>query len=161
MKKHPLKMIGTIFLIIAAAELLICLILTLTPITGNSLALGISSGVLGIQALIFGAIGGSFCLYVRRKEQKRDRLVSGGYYEMATVVDLDRSYAVRINGRNPWYVICRIERDGALHEYRSDMLLSRPALESGDTVRVYLDRRDDRLYYVDVEGSSPPIIRHG
>lgn len=161
MKKHPLKMIGTIFLIIAAVELLICLVLILIPAANNPLVLSISSGVLGIQALIFGAIGGSFCLYVHRKEQKRDRLISEGYYETATVVDLERSYAVRINSRNPWYVVCRIERDGTLHEYRSDMLMSRPALEPGDTVRVYLDRRDDRRYYVDVEGSSPGIILHG
>lgn len=161
MKKNLLKTIGIVFLAIALSELILFLIFSFTPLKNDPIALSVSIGVLVGQALIFGSIGAGFYLYVRRQEQKRDRLMAEGYYETATVVDLERSHAVRVNGRSPWHVICRIERGGTLHEYRSSMLPSKPALQIGAPVRVYLDRRDDNVFYVDVESASPSVIRHG
>ena len=43
---------------------------------------------------------------------------------------------------------------------RSDLLRNNPALPSGSRVPVYLDRYDEKRYYVDVESVMPTIVRH-
>lgn len=160
MKRHPLKIMGIVFAAIALAEIVAALLIHLFGSADSASKFTLVTLFAG-QAVIFGGLGICFLLWVRRREQRRERLMAAGYFEMATVVDLERSYAVRINSRHPWYVICRIERNGVLHEYRSDMLLCRPDVQTGDQVRVYLDRQNDNVYYVDVESTSPDIIRHG
>ena len=98
---------------------------------------------------------------MRKKERLREELLSNGFCETAVVTETERVYSVRINSHHPYRVACRVERDGVLHEYRSDMLMHDPGLLPGDPVRLYLDRRDDNRYYVDVESAAPTIIRHG
>ena len=159
MKKHPLKLIGTIFAVIACAELAVLLIFLFA--LRDRTALMIVCGILGFQSIVFGGIGFGFLYHVRKREQRREELIAGGYYEMASVMDTERVMTVRINGRNPFRVICRIERDGVLHEYRSEMCLENPGLLPGDPIPVYLDRQNDNRFYVDVESAIPPVIRHG
>lgn len=158
MKKHPFKIIGIVFAAIACFELAVLVVLLFT--LRDRMALSISAGVLGLQSLIFGGVGFGFLAHVRKREQRRERLIANGYYEMASVVDTERVTTVRINGRSPYRVICRIERDGVLHEYRSDMYRDDPGLLPGDPIPVYMDRREENLYYVDVESASPVVIRH-
>jgi len=156
MKRHPLKLMGIIFAGIAAVEALLCL----PFLFDYREAAFIFPCVLGIQSLIFGGIGAGFLLHVRRRERLREALIANGSFQTATVVETERVYSVRINSRHPYRVVCRVERGGVLHEYRSDMLMHDPGLLPGDPVRLYLDRRDDNRYYVDVESAAPTIIRH-
>lgn len=161
MKKHPMKIIGVIFSSIAAVELVVLLVLLAIPaIRQADEALIVLPSVLGIQSLVFGGIGIGFLTYVRKKEKLREELKAGGYTKTASVVETERVYSVRINGRYPYRVICRIEEGGVLHEYRSDMLRDDPGLLPGDAVTVYLDWQDDSRYYVDVESAAPTIVRH-
>ena len=161
MKKHPLKILGTVFASIAAVELAALIILLAIPAVRHSdEALIVLPSVLGIQTLVFGGIGAGFLTHVRKKEKLREELKAGGYTKTAAVVEVERVYSVHINGRCPYRVVCRIEEGSVLHEYRSDMLRSDPGLLPGDPVTIYLDWRDDSRYYVDVESASPTIIRH-
>ena len=147
---------GVIFASIGAAELLVALGLLLA---GNEVTM-LMAFIFGLQGIIFGSVGAGFLFSNRRKQLRRDGLISNGYYEIATVVSVERNPMLRINGRQPYIVVCRIERDGVLHEYRSDSLFSHPGLNDGDLIPVYLDPQDEKRYYVDVESASPTIIQH-
>lgn len=161
-RKNPLKLLGTIFACIAVAEALVLLVLLCIPaIRAQSEALIVLPSVLGLQSLIFGGIGAGFLLHVSRQEKLRQDLLSNGLYETAIVVAIEQDWRVRVNGRSPYRVICRLEREGALHEYRSHLIYDLPALQTGDPIKVYLDWQDDKCFYVDVESASPAVIRHG
>lgn len=159
MKKHPMKLLGVIFTCIAAAELAALLVMLVT-LPKEPKALLIGGGVLGIQSLVFGSIGLCFWGHARKKERMREELLASGYPQLAEVTEVERVLNVRINSRHPYRVICRIRREGVLHEYRSDMLSHNPGLLPGDPITVYIDRQNDSRYYVDVESASPPIVRH-
>ena len=151
MKKHPLWLIGVIFAFIACIELAVLLVLLIT--VQDSTALSIASGVLTLQIMIFGGIGFGFLGYVKKRENNRESLIANGYYEMGYVVDTRRVMTVQINGRHPYRVICRVMREGAEREYRSDMYLKDPGLRPGDLVPVYLDHQNEKRCYVDVESA--------
>ena len=159
--RHPLKLMGWIFAGIAAIELIVLVVLLCVPaIRQDSEAMIALPTAIGVQILIFGSLGLGFLLSVRKKEKLREELVGKGYFKTATVIETERVYTVRINSRYPYRVVCRMEENGILHEYRSDMLAHDPGLLPGDPVNVYLDWQDDKRYYVDVESAAPTIIRH-
>ena len=159
MKQHPFKIIGIVFSAVAGAELVVLLALS-GVMARNAAVLLIVGLVLGIQILVFGGIGLGFLLHTRKKRLERERLIADGYREMADVIDVEQVRSVQINGRCTYRVVCHIERNGVLHEYRSDLLRNNPALPAGSRVPVYLDRYDEKRYYVDVESVIPTIVRH-
>lgn len=156
MTKNPFRILGISFSAIAVVEAVIVIGVLLSNFPGSHIVVL----PFAIQCPIFGALGGVFLVREHRKKARREDLIANGYYEMATVVAIERNPYVRINSRSPYIVICRIERDGALHEYRSDSLYHHPGLNPGDQVPVYLDRREEKAYYVDVASAAPTIIRH-
>ena len=161
-RKQPLKLLGIIFSSVAAVELLALLILLSIPaVRANPESRIVLPSVLGLQSLIFGGIGIGFLLHTSRQERMREELIANGLYETASVVCLEQDWRIRVNGRSPYRVICRVEKEGVLHEYRSHLLYELPALQTGDPVKVYVDWQDDRRFYVDVESASPVVVRHG
>lgn len=156
MKKNPIRTLGIVFAGIGFTELAAALVML--AVKGD--ATDLLAFIFGLQGLIFSCIGSGFLISDNRKRKRRDELIAGGYYEFATVVSIDRDPTIRINGRNPFRVVCRIERDGILHEYRSDHCMRHPGLQPGDPIAVYLDRFNESRYYVDVESASPTIIEH-
>ena len=154
--KNPYRMIGTIFSLIALVELIVVISLMLARVD-DFLLIALP---FAIQIPIFGGIGAGFLIYDHRKRAARERLLSNGYYEMAVVAAIEQNPYVRVNQHHPYHVICRIERDGVLHEYRSEGFYHLPAVNIGDPVPVYLDRQNEKLYYVDVDSIAPAIIRH-
>ncbi len=157
-KRDPYAAFGTVFACVAGVEL--AALLVLAAVLRRGTALSVVSLVLGAQALVFGGIGLGFLLGARRRRQRREALLAGGYREMADVTGLEWVTNVTVNGRHPCRVVCRIERGGVLHEYRSEALRFDPGLLPGMRVPVYLDPHDERRYYVDVESAAPPIVRH-
>ncbi len=155
-QKNPYRILGIVFSSIAAAELLAVLILLFVQAEDALLA----ALPFGVQYPIFGGIGIGFLLYDHRKRVRREQLVSNGYYEIATIVGIEQNPYVRVNRHHPYHVVCHIERGGVIHEYRSEGFYHHPAVTIGDPVPVYLDRQDDKNYYVDVESIAPKIVRH-
>ena len=156
--RNPIKLLGVVFASVAGLEAVALLaVMMLVEQRGAGLIVAL---VLGVQILVFGSIGGGFLLNQKKKQRLKERLMREGYYEMADVVDVVRQHNVQVNGRCPYRVICRILRDGVLHEYRSEMLPYHPGLAAGAQVPVYLDRYDERKYYVDVERVMPQIRQH-
>lgn len=155
-KKNPYRMIGIVFSSIAAVEVIVAVCL----LAVNLRATAIIALPFALQSLIFGGIGAGFLISYHRKTIRRERLLSNGYYETATVIAIQQNSYVRVNHQHPYHVICRITRDGVIHEYRSEGFCHHPGLNPGDPVSVYLDRQDEKNYYVDVESAAPTIIRH-
>lgn len=154
--KNPYRILGIVFSSIAVVELLVVLILLLTRAEPFLLiALPFM-----VQCPIFGGIGAGFLIFVRRKTERRERLISNGYYETATIVAIEQNPYVRVNRHHPYHVVCHINRSGTLHEYRSEGMYHHPGVSIGDSVPVYLDRQNDKYYYVDVESIAPSVIRH-
>ena len=155
-QKNPYRILGIVFSSIAAVELIAVLVM---------LALRVNDFLLfalpfALQCLIFGGIGIGFLVYDHRKRINRERLVSNGYYEVATIVGVEQNPYVRVNRHHPYHVVCHIERGGVIHEYRSEGFYHHPGVNVGDPVPVYLDRQNDKNYYVDVESIAPAVIRH-
>ncbi len=155
-QKNPYRIIGIVFSSIAAAELVALLVMLIIQVDDFLLfALPFA-----VQCPIFGGIGAGFLIYDYRKRIKRECLISNGYYEMATIAGIEQNPYVRINRQHPYHIICRIQRDGVIHEYRSEGFYHLPAVKIGDAVPVYLDRQNEGNYYVDVQSIEPDIIRH-
>ena len=155
-QKKPYRILGIVFSSIAAAELLVVLILLAFQVEDFLLI----AFPFAVQCPIFGGVGIGFLIYDHRKRLKRERLISNGYYEMAMGAAIEQNPYVRVNRHHPYHVICRIERDGVIHEYRSEGFYHLPAVSIGDPVPVYLDRQNEKNYYVDVESIEPQVIRH-
>ena len=155
-RKTPYHTLGIVFSSIAAAELLAVLVLLVLHVEDFLLiALPLTT-----QCLIFGGVGVGFLVYDYRKRIRRERLVSNGYYEVATIVGIEQNPYVRLNRQHPYHVVCHIERSGVIHEYRSEGFYHHPGVNVGDPVPVYLDRQNDKNYYVDVESIAPAVIQH-
>lgn len=158
MKRNPIRSLGVVFAAVAGVEL--AALLVLAAVVRQREALLVLTLVLGLQALIFGGVGGGCLLYLRKRRLLRERLLADGYREMADVIGTELQVNVRVNGRYPYRLVCRIERGGVLHEYRSDLLPVNPGLPPGSRVPVYLDRYDPHKYYVDVDSVMPTIVQH-
>ena len=158
MKRNPIRSLGIVFTAVAGVEL--AALLAAAAAVRQREALLVLLLVLGVQVLIFGGIGVGCLLYLRKRRLLRERLLADGYREMADVIGTELQVNVRVNGRYPYRLVCRIARDGVLHEYRSDLLPADPGLPPGSRVPVYLDRYDARKYYVDVESIMPTIVQH-
>lgn len=158
MKRNPIRSLGVVFAAVAGVEL--AALLVLAAVVRQREALLVLTLVLGLQALIFGGVGGGCLLYLRKRRLLRERLLADGYREMADVIGTELQVNVRVNGRYPYRLVCRIERDGVLHEYHSDLLPVNPGLPPGSRVPVYLDRYDPHKYYVDVDSVMPTIVQH-
>lgn len=158
MKRNPIRSLGVVFAAVAGVEL--AALLVLAAVVRQREALLVLALVLGLQALIFGGVGGGCLLYLRKRRLLRERLLADGYREMADVIGTELQVNVRVNGRYPYRLVCRIEREGVLHEYRSDLLPVNPGLPPGSRVPVYLDRYDPHKYYVDVDSVMPTIVQH-
>ena len=154
--KNPYRIMGIVFSSIAAAELLTVLILLVVKVEDFLLI----CLPFAVQCPIFGGIGAGFLIYDNRKRIKRERLLSNGYYEMAIIAAIEQNPYVRVKRHHPYHVICRINRNGVIHEYRSEGFYHLPAVHVGDSVPVYLDRQNEKNYYVDVQSAEPEIIRH-
>lgn len=155
-QKNPYRMIGTIFAAIALVELIVVLVLLVFRSPTTSLV----ALPFAVQSLVFGIVGACFLIHFHRKKAIRERLVANGYRETATVAAIEQNPFVRVNRRHPWHVICHIQRDGVVHEYRSDGYYHLPCVNVGDPIPVYLDRQNEKNYFVDVDSIMPVVIRH-
>lgn len=155
-QKNPYRILGIVFSSIAAAELMAVLVMLMLRIE-NTLLIILP---FAIQCPVFGSIGAGFLIHDERKRLKRERLLANGYYETAVIAAIEQNPYVRVNRHHPYHVICRIKRNGVIHEYRSESFYHLPAVNIGDAVPVYLDRQNEKNYYVAVESIEPEVIRH-
>lgn len=114
---------------------------------------------LGAVLLIAGVL--CLCLEIRTRV-RNNRLINSGQYIMAEISEITMNYAVRVNSRHPYIIICRYQdRYGNIHTFRSRNLYFDPApLLKDQMVKVYVDGENFKYYYVDIDEVLPKVIRH-
>lgn len=111
--------------------------------------------ILMLMGVIFFVIGAVPAVISIMNKHKAKHLLENGRVLYATVerIDLNRSYSV--NGRYPFVVYCtwKDEYKDTLYRFKSDNLWTDPGtvFSEGSEIEVYVDAKDFRKYYVDVE----------
>jgi hypothetical protein len=127
--------------------------------TGDTELLPVIFGGIGAPFLIAGIILAAVSI---RKRRTMRRVVSEGYYVMATVADIRPNFSVQVNGQYPYVIEChyRDSATGELHVFKSRNLFFYPAEFENGQIRVYVDRENMSRYYVDVDSLIPDVQIH-
>lgn len=144
--------LGTLYIIVGA-------VVGNLAFNEDAVIFGYTFGGLGAVFLIVGGICLSLEICKRRLINK---LLHSGQYIMAEISEITMNYAVRVNFRHPYIVICRYQdMNGYVHTFRSRNLNFDPApLLRDRMVRVYVEGDDFRHYYVDIDEVLPAVIAH-
>ena len=118
------------------------------------------SGDLVVFSFVFTAVGTLFLalglcflwIDLRRRHRLRQAF-NGGNQVDARIVSVRTIPNVRVNGRNPFVMVCvYTDAYGTEHRVQSRYLYSAPREDLvGRTVPVYVDRMDESIGYVDVD----------
>lgn len=116
-------------------------------------------GGLGMVFLILGIV---FLALEIQKKRHCNRLLRDGNYITAEISEISLDYSIRVNRRYPYTVICRYQdMTGTVHMFKSRNLYFNPEpLLQGQTVKIYVDGKDFRHYYMDIDEVLPKVIRH-
>lgn len=100
----------------------------------------------------FFLVGISFHIYVTKKEQEKERLITEGRRVFGKVIDYKDNYQVQLNRRHPVKLVC--ESDELEYDenkrYISDNYWGDPDLTINSSVTIYVDRENSSHYYVDL-----------
>lgn len=153
--------IGSVFAVIGVA-IFMSFFLNGGSMTVNGVPVYYEPGTVGMGSLmfllIFGGLGLIFVIVgvillalsiARHKTIKG--LLDNGQYVTARVIDVVQNRSVRVNGRYPYNIICQYDDNfsGQPHVFQSDNILHHPGDIIDFNVKVYVDRSNWDLYYVD------------
>lgn len=166
--KNPFFLIGLLFSIIGSVFVVIGLAISMSfyinggSMTVNGVPVYYEPGTMGTGPIlflaIFGGLGmifavlGVIFLIVSIKRYKAVKmLINNEQYVTARVIDIVQNRSVRINGRYPYNLICQYDDNygGAPHVFQSDNILHHPGDVTNFTLKVYVDKNNWDLYYVD------------
>ena len=119
---------------------------------------------------VFGGMGTLFLLLglgflgadLARRNAMR-RAVDGGNYVMAKIVNVQKQLNVNAGGSHPTVVECHWKNPdtGETHVFFSRYLYFDPTdMFTSDEVPVYIDRSNEKAFYVDIDAVLPAIIVH-
>lgn len=108
-------------------------------------------GIFGGMGLIFVVLGVIFLVVAVNRYKAIKALLEEGRYVTARVIDVIQNRSVRINGRFPYKIICQYDGNygGAPHVFESDNIINHPGDIMNYFVKVYVDKSNWNLYYVD------------
>lgn len=108
-------------------------------------------GIFGGIGILFVILGVIFLIITNNRNKKVKALLDNGQYVTARVIDIVYNYSVRINGVHPYNIICQYDDNfgGAPHVFKSDNILHHPGDILDYSVKVYVNRDNWDLYYVD------------
>lgn len=107
--------------------------------------------ITGILGLVFTGVGGGFLYTGYRQKKKKAYLLQFGRKMNAKVVGLEYNRSISVNGKNPGIVICEADLSGKKETFRSHNLWKEFPVKEGDSVDIYIDPRDSKKYWVNVE----------
>jgi len=128
-----------------------------------------STGDITILPIIFTSIGfaifavGVLCFaFAYLKKKRIQRLIESGNYVYATIKDVSVNFNVSIYGKHPYILECHYEDPytSETHVYRSGNIMFNPKHLLDTEIRVWVDKDDYSLYYVDVESISSNVVVH-
>ena len=100
---------------------------------------------------IFLIIGIVFIKKNREFKKKKNMLISMGYSVWADITDFTQNMNVSVNGRHPLNIHARYSENEREYNFKSHDVWLNPEPFFNSKVRVYLDRHDYTVYYVDAE----------
>lgn len=113
-----------------------------------------SWGVFLINGSVFSLVGLGFLIGLLVSRMKRSSLLETGTRVTAQVVSVDRIYAVRINGRNPYVIRAVLEHPQSHQQMtvKSRYLMQDPTdrIQNGQ-VTVLVDPMNEKRYYMETE----------
>lgn len=140
--------LGTVF---TALGILFFVLMNWIPAGSFSFFLvSIISLSVGVPFLI---VGVSFFIYVTKKEQEKEYLITEGRRVIGKVIDYKVNYQVKLNRRYPVKLICESDEyayDDANKRYISDNYWGDPEMVINSTVTIYVDRENSGHYYIDM-----------
>lgn len=167
--KSPQRAFGKVALIIGAALAGVAAILVLISlIAGSRTFVLIFASVFGFQGVMWLIIGGGFWYYAKSVESKRERLKREGLCYEAEIVRIVPNGMFRVGASVSVHIECRYIN----HEDKSCLVksglfltsyLTTPLLCDGPsdwgkyTAKVYVDRREPRDYYVDIQENGMQV----
>ncbi len=122
---------------------------------------GAFSGALLLTAFILWIV--DRCIH-KKKKKIQDMLISRNLYVMAqiTEVDINEHYIISRNNIDmyPFQIHCKFTgMDGTEYTFHSDKLLYNPAgLLRDNQIKVYVDLRNPKLYWVDITSVLPERV---
>lgn len=154
-----LLIVSLVFMIIGAVYIIIGAIVGNLDINEQTVIFGYTFGGLGAVLLVVGVI----CLSLEiRKRKRNNRLIHSGKYIFAEISEITMNYAVRVNFRHPYIVICRYQdMNGYVHTFRSRNLNFDPEPFLRDRmVRIYVEEDNFKHYYMDIDSILPAVTEH-
>jgi len=84
-------------------------------------------------------------------KNKIKRLVEGGYYVMAEIIEINKNTNAAVNGSNPFTIICKYTELDKNYMFKSKSIYFDPSAFLNGYIKVWLDRADYTNYYVDID----------
>lgn len=95
------------------------------------------------------------------EKRKKEKLIANGKYIYADIVDIDVNVYQKVQidciSMNPYFIVCKyVEANGKEHLFKSKSLLYNPsALITENQLKVYVDLKNPKKYYVDTSSILP------
>ena len=151
-----LKKLGIIFLCIGtlgvSGSLILCFIVP---------SLWLFSIIFGSVLAVFLIVGIICMIIYSTKKGKKEKLIANGKYIYADIVDIDVNVYQKVQidriSMNPYFIVCKyVEANGKEHLFKSKSLLYNPsALITEKQLKVYVDLKNPKKYYVDTSSILP------
>ena len=162
-----LKKLGIIFLCIGtlgvSGSLILCFIVPslwlFSFIFGSVLAVFLIVGI--ICMIIYSTNKELFLQNFENKKGKKEKLIANGKYIYADIVDIDVNVYQKVQidriSMNPYFIVCKyVEANGKEYLFKSKSLLYNPsALIKEKQLKVYVDLKNPKKYYVDTSSILP------
>jgi len=109
------------------------------------------------MGLIFSCIGAMFLVAYSKKNKLKKRLIENGRYIFADIVNVQQDHSIKINGRYLFIIECKYSDGVNDYRYASYPINYDPTHLIGTKIRIWIDRMDNAVYYVDTDSIKPGI----
>ncbi|MGJ8743137.1 DUF3592 domain-containing protein [Polaribacter sp.] len=109
--------------------------------------------ILGIMGAVFSAVGLSFFIYRKRKENRLKHLKQNGKRIEADFKNVILNRSLTVNGRNPYQVIAQWQNPATskLYVFSSENIWFDPTeFVNTDKIKVLIDKKNPKIYQVDI-----------
>lgn len=157
--KGAVFILGIVYTLLGGIFVVVGAILTTILYEQETRMVGIIFASIGSIFLILGIV---FLVIRNRKKKTAQRLIDGGKYLWAEIVELVPDYNVRINNRYPYIARARyVDGNGTVHIFKSNNLygyVDDSVLHQ--QVKVYIEDNSFKKYYMDINEILPKVEEH-
>lgn len=157
--KGAVFILGIVYTLLGGIFVVVGAILTAILYEQETRMVGIIFASIGSIFLILGIV---FLVIRNRKKKIAQRLIDGGKYLWAEIVELVPDYNVRVNNRHPYIAHARyVDGNGTVHIFKSYHLYG--YVEESvlyQQVKVYIEDNSFKKYYMDIDEILPKVEEH-